>query len=125
MYYSPSLVKKFPGDASRRCATRAKNRRELIAAGLTSRRDLFKMGLLTSGGMLIAKNGLSARAYGQTTSNNGRGVTTNFSQRAAARTRAPERTRTACQGNQDCESPDAAVPRSAGGHAAGQDGAVT
>ena len=43
----------------------AKNRRELIAAGLTSRRDLFKMGLLTSGGMLIAKSGLSARAYGQ------------------------------------------------------------
>ncbi|MDB6014558.1 MAG: uncharacterized protein JWL65_6808 [Gammaproteobacteria bacterium] len=43
----------------------AKNRRELIAAGLTSRRELFKMGLLTSGGMLIAKSGLSARAYGQ------------------------------------------------------------
>jgi FtsP/CotA-like multicopper oxidase with cupredoxin domain len=45
----------------------AKNRRELIAAGLTSRRDLFKMGLLTAGGMLVAKAGLSARAaYGQT-----------------------------------------------------------
>jgi FtsP/CotA-like multicopper oxidase with cupredoxin domain len=44
----------------------AKNRRELIAAGLTSRRDLFKMGLLTAGGMLIAKTGLSSRAYGQT-----------------------------------------------------------
>jgi len=43
----------------------AKNRRELIAAGLTSRRDLFKLGLLTAGGMLIAKSGLSARAYGQ------------------------------------------------------------
>jgi FtsP/CotA-like multicopper oxidase with cupredoxin domain len=43
----------------------AKNRRELIAAGLTSRRDLFKMGLLTAGGMLIAKSGLSARANGQ------------------------------------------------------------
>jgi FtsP/CotA-like multicopper oxidase with cupredoxin domain len=42
----------------------AKNRRELIAAGLTSRRDLFKMGLLTAGGMLIAKSGLSARANG-------------------------------------------------------------
>jgi len=40
----------------------AKNRRELIAAGLTSRRDLMKMGLLTAGGMLVAKNGLSARA---------------------------------------------------------------
>jgi len=43
----------------------AKNRRELIAAGLTSRRDLAKMGLLTAGGMLVAKSGLSARAYGQ------------------------------------------------------------
>jgi hypothetical protein len=40
----------------------AKNRRELIAAGLTSRRDLFKMGLLTSAGMLVPKLGLSARA---------------------------------------------------------------
>jgi FtsP/CotA-like multicopper oxidase with cupredoxin domain len=39
----------------------AKNRRELIAAGLTSRRDLFKLGLLTAGGMLLAKNGLSAQ----------------------------------------------------------------
>jgi FtsP/CotA-like multicopper oxidase with cupredoxin domain len=48
----------------------AKNRRELIAAGLTSRRDLFKMGLLTAGGMLVAKSGLSARAYGQTQTNN-------------------------------------------------------
>ena len=44
----------------------AKNRRELIAAGLTSRRDLFKMGLLTASGMLVAKSGLSSRAYGQT-----------------------------------------------------------
>src|SRR5215471_8482071 len=40
----------------------AENRRELIAAGLTSRRDLMKMGLLTAGGMLVAKSGLSARA---------------------------------------------------------------
>ena len=40
----------------------AKNRRELIAAGLTSRRDLLKMGLLTAGGTLLAKGGLSARA---------------------------------------------------------------
>jgi FtsP/CotA-like multicopper oxidase with cupredoxin domain len=54
----------------------AKNRRELIAAGLTSRRDLFKMGLLTSGGMLIAKHGLSARASGQSTATNGSGVIT-------------------------------------------------
>lgn len=47
----------------------AKNRRELIAAGLTSRRDLFKMGLLTAGGMLVAKSGLSARAQSVTTNN--------------------------------------------------------
>ncbi len=39
----------------------AKNRRELIAARL-SRRDLMRMGLLTSAGYLIQKNGLSARA---------------------------------------------------------------
>jgi FtsP/CotA-like multicopper oxidase with cupredoxin domain len=39
----------------------AKNRREIIAAQL-SRRDLMKMGLLTTAGFLIPKNGLSARA---------------------------------------------------------------
>lgn len=56
----------------------AKNRRELIAAGLTSRRDLFKMGLLTAGGVLLTKNGLSARAYGAVTvSNNGTGSNQN------------------------------------------------
>ena len=48
----------------------AKNRRELIASGLTSRRDLMKMGLLTAGGMLIAKSGLSSRAYGQSSGSN-------------------------------------------------------
>src|SRR5712692_1387199 len=48
----------------------AKNRRELIAAGLTSRRDLFKMGLLAAGGMLVAKRGLSARAYAQSPGSN-------------------------------------------------------
>ncbi len=45
----------------------AKNRRELIAAGLTSRRDLMNMGLLTAGGMLVAKSGLSARAQSTST----------------------------------------------------------
>ena len=40
--------------------TAANNRRELIAAGF-KRRDLLKMGLLTSAGMLIPKKGLSAR----------------------------------------------------------------
>jgi FtsP/CotA-like multicopper oxidase with cupredoxin domain len=38
-----------------------KNRRELIEAGFT-RRDLIKMGLVTTAGMLIPKTGLSARA---------------------------------------------------------------
>ncbi|MEA2344943.1 MAG: hypothetical protein QOF63_3112, partial [Thermoanaerobaculia bacterium] len=36
------------------------NRQELIKAGLTSRRDLLRMGLLGGAGMLIAKNGLSS-----------------------------------------------------------------
>src|SRR5262249_47020040 len=49
----------------------AKNRRELIAAGLTSRRDLLKMGLLTAGGMLVAKSGLSARASAYTQAQTG------------------------------------------------------
>jgi FtsP/CotA-like multicopper oxidase with cupredoxin domain len=39
--------------------TAAKNRQELIAAGFR-RRDLMKMGLLTTAGMLIPKKGLSA-----------------------------------------------------------------
>ena len=38
-----------------------RNRQEIIKAGL-SRRDLFKLGLITSGGYLVAKKGLSARA---------------------------------------------------------------
>ena len=38
----------------------AKNRAELVAAGL-SRRDLLKSSLLTTGGYLVAKHGLSAR----------------------------------------------------------------
>jgi FtsP/CotA-like multicopper oxidase with cupredoxin domain len=40
----------------------AKNRRELITAGLTSRRELWKMGLLTAAGTLVAKSGLSAQS---------------------------------------------------------------
>ena len=51
--------------------TAANNRRELIAAGF-KRRDLLKMGLLTSAGMLIPKKGLSAHpinsaGFGRTT----------------------------------------------------------
>ncbi|MGH6627888.1 MAG: hypothetical protein ACRECD_15340, partial [Burkholderiaceae bacterium] len=38
-----------------------RNRQELINAGLTSRRDLMKLGLLTSTGYLLAKHGLSSR----------------------------------------------------------------
>src|SRR5258708_21492192 len=55
----------------------AKNRRELIAAGLTSRRDLFKMGLLTAGGMLIAKKGLSAQTLPSSQNVGGTSVKTN------------------------------------------------
>lgn len=40
-----------------------KNRQEIIRAGL-SRRELFKMGLLTSAGYFVAKTGLSAWAAG-------------------------------------------------------------
>src|SRR5260370_20349302 len=39
-----------------------KNRLELIKAGFT-RRDLVRMGLITSAGFLIAKDGLSSRAW--------------------------------------------------------------
>jgi FtsP/CotA-like multicopper oxidase with cupredoxin domain len=39
-----------------------RNRQELIKAGVTSRRDILKMGLLTAGGFLLAMGGLSARA---------------------------------------------------------------
>src|SRR5688572_22217949 len=39
----------------------AKNRREIIAAGL-SRREMLKMGLLTSAGLLVPMSGLSVRA---------------------------------------------------------------
>jgi len=65
MYYNV-FGEKVSRARYREMLTAAKNRRELIAAGLTSRRDLFKMGLLTAGGMLVAKTGLSSRAYGQT-----------------------------------------------------------
>ena len=39
----------------------AKNRREIVAAGL-NRRELLRMGLLTSAGMLVSMNGLSVKA---------------------------------------------------------------
>jgi FtsP/CotA-like multicopper oxidase with cupredoxin domain len=43
----------------------ALNRREIISAQL-SRRDMVKMGLLTSAGLLVSKTGLSARAMSRT-----------------------------------------------------------
>jgi FtsP/CotA-like multicopper oxidase with cupredoxin domain len=56
------LPKSRPDRARQRAQYRAfANRQEIIKAGL-SRRDLFKMGLLTGTGMLIAKDGLSIRA---------------------------------------------------------------
>ena len=64
MYYNV-FGEKVSRARYREMLTAAKNRRELIAAGLTSRRELFKLGLLTAGGLLVAKSGLSARAYGQ------------------------------------------------------------
>jgi FtsP/CotA-like multicopper oxidase with cupredoxin domain len=42
--------------------TAFRNRQELIAAGLMNRRDLMKLGLLTSAGVLVPKRGLSAWA---------------------------------------------------------------
>src|SRR5947208_1452406 len=43
--------------------TAHRNRQEIIKAGL-GRRDLFKMGLLTGAGYLVAKHGLSTRVMG-------------------------------------------------------------
>ena len=42
-----------------------KNRLELIAAGLTDRRQLLKLGLIGAGGYLVAKRGLSSRAWAE------------------------------------------------------------
>src|ERR1700674_5571212 len=64
MYYN-ALGERVSRRRYREMLAAAKNRRELIAAGLHNRRDLFKMGLLTGTGMLVAKNGLSARAWAQ------------------------------------------------------------
>jgi FtsP/CotA-like multicopper oxidase with cupredoxin domain len=56
-----SYISKRNRSKEREMENAAKNRREIIAARL-SRRDLMKMGLLTSAGLLIPKRGLSARA---------------------------------------------------------------
>jgi FtsP/CotA-like multicopper oxidase with cupredoxin domain len=49
-----------------------RNRIELVKAGLT-RRDLFEMGLLTGAGYLVAKKGLSSRAWADGGSGGGGG----------------------------------------------------
>ena len=45
--------------------TAQRNRQEIVKAKL-SRREMMRLGLLTSGGALIAKAGLSARALAAT-----------------------------------------------------------
>ena len=79
----------------------AKNRRELIAAGLTSRRDLMRMGLLTAGGMLVAKSGLSARAQTQSPTSGlpGSNVKTN-NPPSSASTNSPGTNQNCVPGNQ-------------------------
>jgi FtsP/CotA-like multicopper oxidase with cupredoxin domain len=46
---------------SRLARTSWRNRQELIAERLTTRRELLKLGLLGAGGLLLAKHGLSSR----------------------------------------------------------------
>src|SRR5262249_49165255 len=55
-----SNISKINRRRERDAVNAAKNRREIIAARL-SRRDMMKMGLLTSSGYMIPKNGLSSR----------------------------------------------------------------
>lgn len=50
-------------DRKKEIPTALANRQELIKAHLT-RRDLIRVGLLTSAGYLVAKQGLSSRASG-------------------------------------------------------------
>lgn len=54
-------ISKIDKTADKKKQQAARNRREIIAAGL-SRREMLKMGLLTSAGVLVATRGLSARA---------------------------------------------------------------
>src|SRR3954466_5654335 len=46
-------------------ATAQRNRQEIVKAKL-SRREMMRLGLLTAGGSLVLKSGLSARAFAQT-----------------------------------------------------------
>jgi FtsP/CotA-like multicopper oxidase with cupredoxin domain len=54
-------ISKIDRSAEKEKQQAARNRREIITAGL-SRRDMIKMGLLSGVGLLIPKKGLSARA---------------------------------------------------------------
>src|SRR5215472_13706060 len=83
----------------------AKNRRELIAAGLTSRRDLFKMGLLTAGGMLVAKSGLSARAQTATPNVGGSGSSIKTNQPPSSGTTTSPGTNQNCAPSNQAASP--------------------
>ncbi len=81
----------------------AKNRRELIAAGLSSRRELCKMGLLTAGGMLVAQSGLSARAQtttAQTALGAGSGTKTNQPPSSGGQNTSPGTNQNCVPGNQ-------------------------
>src|SRR5712692_9555577 len=59
----PPGAQPMSGWKQRLAETARRNRVELIEAKL-SRRDLFKLGLLTGSGYLVAKLGLSSRAAG-------------------------------------------------------------
>jgi FtsP/CotA-like multicopper oxidase with cupredoxin domain len=58
-----------------------RNRQEIVKEGLT-RRELFKLGLLTSTGWLVAKSGLSSRAHAQFGGGGGGGSTSSPQTRA-------------------------------------------
>src|SRR3954462_15459778 len=63
MYYN-SLGEKVSRARFKEMYNAFKNRQELIRAGLMNRRSLLKMGLLSSTGYLLAKNGVRAWAWG-------------------------------------------------------------
>ncbi len=69
MYYNV-FGEKVSGARFREMVNAAKNRRELIAAGLTGRRDLLKLGLLTAAGTLAPIRGLSAQTLSPTPTQN-------------------------------------------------------
>src|ERR1700746_2932898 len=104
MYYNV-FGEKVSRARYREMQTAAKNRRELIAAGLTSRRDLFKMGLLTAGGMLVAKSGLSARAQTQSPQTPSGGQTTTNLPASSGTNTSPGTNQNCVPGNQTASPP--------------------